>query len=102
MASIGPNFIPLRMKISQMLWKANISAEYAHQDNPKFKKQLDEALERGIPFMIVFGEDEVARGVVKVKNMRLQEEQEIDMKDVVSVLLKLGCQCVQAMETLSV
>lgn len=90
-ASIGANLITERMRVAQLLWQANISAEYPHQDNPKFKKQLDDALERGIPFMVVFGSDELAKGVVKVKDMRLHTEVEVRREDLVATLLQQGC-----------
>lgn len=101
-ASIGPNFVPTRMQIARILWQANISAEYSHQENPKFKKQLDEALERFIPFMVIFGEEEVTKGVVKVKNMKTHEEVEVPMTDIVDTLLKEGCSQVQAIQNLSI
>jgi histidyl-tRNA synthetase len=85
-----------RMKISQILWKNNISAEFSHLDNPKFKKQLDESLERGIPFMVVFGEDEVARGVVKIKDMKNHVEIEIPTISLVDELKKMGCRSINA------
>lgn len=90
-ASIGPALVPERMRVAQLLWQANISAEYSHQDNPKFKKQLDEALERAIPFMVVFGTDELANGTVKVKDMRNKTEDEVPLAQVVEVLLGKGC-----------
>lgn len=80
-----------RMKIAQSLWAANISAEYAHQDNPKLKKQLDEVLERGIPYMVVFGQDELQMGRVKLKNMRQHTEEEVALDDLVSLLGRSGC-----------
>jgi len=80
-----------RMKIAQTLWTANISAEYAHQDNPKLKKQLDEVLERGIPFMVVFGQDELQMGRVKLKDMRQHSEEEVTLADLVPSLARLGC-----------
>ena len=40
------------MRIAKALWLADISAEYSHQESPKFKRQLDEVLERQIPFMV--------------------------------------------------
>jgi histidyl-tRNA synthetase len=80
-----------RMRVAQLLWKADISAEYPHQDNPKFKKQLDDALERGIPFMVVFGSEELAKGVVKVKDMRLHTEVEVRREDLVAALQQQGC-----------
>lgn len=100
-ASIGPNFIPIRMKIAKLLWQANISAEYSHQENPKFKKQLDEALERFIPFMVIFGEEEVSQGVVKVKNMKTHEEIVVNMENIVEELLQQGCERAQSMQNLS-
>ena len=90
-ASIGANLIAERMKVAQLLWRADISAEYPHQDNPKFKKQLDEALERGIPYMVVFGSEELAKGVVKVKDMRLHTEVEVARDSLVAVLQQQGC-----------
>lgn len=80
-ASIGAGFVPERMKIAKLLWKNNIPAEYSHLENPKFKKQLDEALERYIPVMVVFGEDELNRRVVKVKNMKEHVEVEVEYSE---------------------
>lgn len=37
------------------------------QPNPKMGDQLGYALEEGVPFMVLFGEDEMAQGVVKIK-----------------------------------
>lgn len=36
--------------------------------------QLGYALKAGIPFMVLFGDDELARGVVKVKDMDAETE----------------------------
>lgn len=90
-ASIGGNMLKERMKIARLLWQANISAEYSHLDNPKFKKQLDEALERFIPYMIVFGEEELAKQVVKVKNMREKNEIEVPVSELIETLRAQGC-----------
>lgn len=92
-ASIGPNLITQRMKLASLLWKANISAEYSHLDNPKFKKQLDEVLERNIPYVIVIGEDELKLEVptVKVKVMKEHIEQEVPLSEVIAKIQELGC-----------
>jgi histidyl-tRNA synthetase len=55
-ASIGANMMKDRMQVAKILWSANISAEYSHHENPKLKKQMDEALAKGFPVMLVFGE----------------------------------------------
>lgn len=93
-ASIGAGYIPKRMKIAKSLWSSNISAEYSHLDDPKFKKQLDETLERGIPYMVVFGEEEVAKGTVNVKDMKKHIEVQVSLDELVPKLLELGCQTI--------
>jgi histidyl-tRNA synthetase len=80
-ASIGAGKIPERMRVAKLLWKNNVPAEYSHLDNPKFVKQLDEALERHIPVMVVFGEDELQRRVLKVKNMKEHQEVEVEYSE---------------------
>jgi histidyl-tRNA synthetase len=80
-ASIGSGYVPERMRVAKLLWQNNVPAEYSHLENPKFKKQLDEALERYIPVMVVFGEDELNRRVVKVKNMREHTEVEVEYSE---------------------
>ena len=95
-ASIGPDLICERMRIAQRLWGENISSEFSHLDNPKFKKQLDDALERAIPYMVVFGQDEIDKGVVKVKNMATKTEVEVPQEDLVRILIGLGCSTLAA------
>lgn len=85
-----------RMKLARILWSADISAEYSHQDNPKLKKQMDDALERAIPFMLVIGADELARGTVKIKNMRQHVELEVPINELVAQLLQQGCATIAA------
>lgn len=90
-ASIGEGLVPQRMRVAKALWSANFSAEYSHQDNPKFKKQLDYVLEKGIPYVVVFGEEEVAQGVVKVKDIVNHTEEVVPLNDMVEYLVKVGC-----------
>lgn len=101
-ASIGAGLLTERMKVAKQLLKSNISCEYSHQDNPKFKKQLDETLERGIPFMIVFGQDELDNNVIKVKDMTARTEVEAHwgeggrsdgeaVEELIAALVSRGC-----------
>jgi histidyl-tRNA synthetase len=91
-ASIGAGYVPERMRIAKLLWQNNIPAEYSHLENPKFKKQLDEALERYIPVMVVFGEDELKRRILKVKNMKEHVEVEVEYteENLVRAVLEAG------------
>lgn len=95
-ASIGSNLVAERMKVAKLLWAANISAEYSHHPKPTFKKQLDEALERAIPFMVVFGDEELGKGTIKIKNMSEKEELEVPVVEMVARLLQRGCGVVAA------
>jgi histidyl-tRNA synthetase len=79
------------MRVARQLWNSNISAEYSHLDNPKLKKQLDDALERQIPYMVIIGKDELVMRVVKVKNMLAHTEEEISIDDVATYLIAQGC-----------
>lgn len=56
-----------RMQLANKLWCAGIKAEFGFKPNPKMGDQLGYALEQGIPFMILFGDDELQEGVVKVR-----------------------------------
>eukprot|EP00981_Chlorochromonas_danica_P010767 scaffold3396_cov268-Ochromonas_danica.AAC.11 len=83
--------------MKKMVRQAQISAEYSHLDNPKFKKQLDEALERGISFMmVVFGGDEVEAGQVKVKDMVKKEEVVLPREELVAELVRRGCKVISS------
>ena len=90
-ASIGDKLTVDKMKLAKLLWSNQISAEFSHQENPKFKRQLDDVLERSIPFMIVFGSDELIKGTVKIKDMKLHDEQEMEVKDIVPFLKSRNC-----------
>jgi histidyl-tRNA synthetase len=74
------------MKVAKLLWRSNISAEYSHHENPKLKRQLDEALARGVPIMVVFGEEEIHNGTIKVKDIKAHTEEEVKIEDVASVV----------------
>lgn len=92
-ASTGtaPALLLARLELCKALWTANIAAEVMQIENPKFTKQLHYALEAGIPYMVVIGEDELAQGVVKVKDMSSKEEVAVARADMVAELLRRDC-----------
>ncbi|GLD98534.1 hypothetical protein PINS_up020210 [Pythium insidiosum] len=90
-ASTGSSLLLERLSVCKELWRANISAEIMQIENPKFKKQLQHALETGIPFMVVIGEDELAKGEVKVKDMASKEEVSVARSEMVAELLRRSC-----------
>ncbi|KAH7416973.1 histidyl-tRNA synthetase-like protein [Cadophora sp. MPI-SDFR-AT-0126] len=91
MAFGGKGFTGLlkeRMDICSRLWEAGIKAEFLYKVKPKLPNQFRAAEVNGVPFTIVIGEDEVAQGKVKIKEMGLREghpEKEGILVDLVDV-----------------
>lgn len=93
-----------RMKLTKILWDANISAEFSQQENPKLKFEIANALDRDIPFMVIAGEEEAKEGKCKVKDLKARTEETVDTKDLVSTLRSKGAipvGCEFAMEMLN-
>jgi histidyl-tRNA synthetase len=76
-ASIGAGMQGRRMRVAAALWAAGVKAEFGFKPNPKMGDQLGAALKGGVPFMVLFGEDEVSRGVVKFKDLDAGTEEEV-------------------------
>lgn len=78
------------MKLANLLWAANISAEFNQQDNPKLKFEIANALERGIPFMVIVGEEEAKENKCKVKDLNARTEETVEMSNLVALLREKG------------
>lgn len=87
-----------KMKVANILWNANISAEFTQTDNLKLKNEIVTALSRDIPFMVVVGEEEAKENKCKVKDLKARTEDLVDMDDLVNTLMKkksivpVGCE----------
>ena len=88
-AQIGKSLTPERMKILGELWNAGIKAETLYSDNPKVPKQIEYALNTGIPLILWIGEDEIAKGVIKIKSLSYHEEVFVDRKNMIEEVKKL-------------
>ncbi|KAJ1327623.1 histidyl-tRNA synthetase [Microdochium nivale] len=76
MAFGGKGFTGLlkeRMSVCATLWEAGIKAEFLYKVKPKLPNQFKAAEINGVPFAIVLGEDELAQGKVKIKEMGLKD-----------------------------
>ncbi|KAL4957725.1 hypothetical protein BDW69DRAFT_180371 [Aspergillus filifer] len=62
-----------RMSVANQLWKAGIKAEFAQTVKPKLPQQFKLAEAGGIPLAVILGEDELAAGKVKLKELGLPE-----------------------------
>ena len=81
-----------RVSILNELWSANIPAETSYKPNPKLLTELQHCevsfacrekyyqkfQEKNIPWVVLFGSDELERGVLKVRNVQSREETEIE------------------------
>jgi len=72
--SIGDGWLAERMKIVGELWRNDIAAELLYKDKAKPQPQLKKA--DHVPLAIVFGEDEVANGTLKLKCMQLRDRED--------------------------
>ncbi|KAJ4268427.1 Cytoplasmic and mitochondrial histidine tRNA synthetase [Fusarium torreyae] len=66
-------YLKERMSVCAKLWESGIKAEFLYKVKPKLPAQFKAAEANGVPFAIFLGEDEVASGKVKIKEMGLQE-----------------------------
>ncbi|KAG0235977.1 histidyl-tRNA synthetase [Mortierella sp. GBAus27b] len=71
---LGGVQIEERMKISKELWDAGIKAEYAFKLKPRTQNQWDACDRDMIPFAVIVGDDEIQKGLVKIKDMRAKDE----------------------------
>ncbi|RYO83010.1 hypothetical protein DL762_006345 [Monosporascus cannonballus] len=77
MAFGGKGFTGLlkeRMSVCTMLWEAGVKAEFLYKVKPKLPNQFKAAEVNGVPFGIILGEDELAQGKVKIKEMGLSDD----------------------------
>ncbi|MEW5305089.1 MAG: hypothetical protein WDW36_007652 [Sanguina aurantia] len=85
-ASIGNGLQPKRMELCAQLWAAGIKAEFGFKANPKMGDSLACVLESGIPFMVLFGQEELTQGVVKIKTLASKEEETVQETHLVEEL----------------
>lgn len=62
-----------RMEVAKTLWDAGVKAEFSWKVKPKLPAQFKAAETGGVPFAVILGEDELAQGKVKIKEMGLPE-----------------------------
>jgi len=77
--------LPKSMAIAQLLRAGGINTE-VQLEAKKIAKQFQYADRAGIRFMVLIGDDEAARGVVTVKDLRRQEQFEVAESELVAAL----------------
>ncbi len=62
-----------RLAVCDALLDARIKTEYSMKKKPKLDEQFKDADKGGVPFAVIFGEEELAAGRVKIKELGLPE-----------------------------
>lgn len=65
--------LPQRMEIARRLWDAGIKAEFSWKVKPKLPQQFKAAEANGVPFAVILGDDELAAGKCRIKEMGLPD-----------------------------
>ncbi|NWT60389.1 SYHM protein, partial [Erythrocercus mccallii] len=68
------HLLAARLKLISELWDAGIKAEMLYKKDPKLLKQLQYCEDTGIPLAAIVGEQELADGVVKLRDVATREE----------------------------
>nr|XP_031361924.1 histidine--tRNA ligase, cytoplasmic [Lonchura striata domestica] len=71
------HLLAARMKLISELWDAGIKAEMLYKKDPKLLKQLQYCEDTGIPLAAIVGEQELADGVVKLRDVATRKEVDI-------------------------
>lgn len=87
-ANMGPKEVEYILPVAAGLRSAGIPVEL-YPDASKLKKQFDYAERKGIPFLSINGENEMARGIVNVKDLRSGEQKTFDCTDIDAIVKSL-------------
>jgi histidyl-tRNA synthetase len=62
-----------RMQVARKLWDAGIKAEFSWKVKPKLPAQFKAAEVNGVPFAVILGDEELASGKCRIKELGLPE-----------------------------
>lgn len=84
-ANMGENECRYILPAVNALRKSGVSAEI-YPDNVKLKKQFEYADKKGAGYMVIAGENEMAKGIVTVKNFSTGEQTEVEISRLKSII----------------
>ncbi|MBR3075809.1 MAG: histidine--tRNA ligase [Bacteroidales bacterium] len=88
-ANMGRNELEYVLPVASALRLAGLSVEI-YPDNAKLKKQFDYCDRKAIPFLSICGADEVAAGVIRIKNLNSGEQRVFPREDISGMLSYCG------------
>ncbi|KAL2144169.1 hypothetical protein VTI28DRAFT_9544 [Corynascus sepedonium] len=74
-----------RSEVCARLWDAGIKAEFLYKVKPKLQNQFKAAEAGGVPFALILGEDELAQGKAKLKEMGLPDDHPLKEGELISL-----------------
>lgn len=77
-----------RLEILNKLWDQGVKAEHSYKLNPKLLAQLQYCEENGVPLAVVFGDSELGRGVVKIREITTRKEEEVQIENLADEIKK--------------
>lgn len=83
--NFGDNEADYCLKVLRDLRKAGINSEL-YPDAAKMKKQMNYANKKGIPYVVLVGEDEMNSGLLTVKNMNEGTQDKVSLVDLIKQL----------------
>jgi len=83
------NFIEKSIKVAAFLREKNINTELFLNPEKKLDKQLKYADKKGIPYVLILGEEEVKKNVVKLKNLKTGSQKEFSLEEALKILSNL-------------
>lgn len=79
----SPEFVNNSLELDGFLYEKKIKTEIYLDLNTKLDKQLKYADQKGIPFVVILGPDEVKNSLVTVKNMQTKEQKTINKEELI-------------------
>lgn len=76
------------IKLVSELWAGKLKAEFALTSIKKIGKQVQYALESGIPYMLIMGENELKNGLIQLKDIEASQQDEVPRDKIVEELKK--------------
>ncbi len=85
LVTIFPGYLTRSLNTADKLRKAGINIEVYLEEN-NLSKQLEYAIKKNIPFVLIIGPDEVKADKVTLKNMKTGDQQTISLEKVINNL----------------
>jgi histidyl-tRNA synthetase len=84
-ANMGVEELKYLIPVVKYLRESGVSCEI-YPEQTKLKKQFDYADKKAIPFLSIVGGNEMAEGIVNVKNLSSGEQKSFDKENVAEIL----------------